>query len=53
MADAAQEDVDERLSKDLGIDVSALEVHARLRLDLLRMQRGDPGELGYVLVERP
>lgn len=44
--------VDERLSQELGVDVAAVEQHARFRLDLLRMQRGEPGELGYVLIER-
>lgn len=44
--------VDERLSRELGIDVTAVEAHARLRLDLLRMQRGEPGQLRYVLLNR-
>jgi len=44
--------VDDRLSADLGIDVPAVEAQARLHLDLLRMQRREPGELGYVLIDR-
>lgn len=44
--------VDDRLSADLGIDVAAVEAQARLHLDLLRMQRREPGELGYVLIDR-
>lgn len=44
--------VDERLSRELGLDVTAVEAQARLRLDLLRMQRGEPGQLGYVLLNR-
>lgn len=52
MPPQGDETVDERLSRELGVDVAAVEQQARLRLDLLRMQRGEPGELGYVLIDR-
>ena len=44
--------VDKRLSEALGLDVAAVEQQALFRLDLLRMQRGQEGELGYVLIDR-
>ena len=44
--------VDDRLSDELGFDVPVLEQHVRFRLDLTRMQRGEPAELGYVFVDR-
>ena len=45
--------VDEQLSEDLGVDdITFIEAQVRFRLDLARMQRGEVGELGYVLMDR-
>ncbi|MFF1880251.1 hypothetical protein ACFVVC_02115 [Pseudarthrobacter sp. NPDC058196] len=44
--------VDDRLSAELGIDVTAVEQQAMFHLDLLRMQHGETAELGYVLMNR-
>lgn len=46
------ETIDDRISEDLGLDVVTLEHTTRLRLDLLRMERGQASELGYVVIER-
>ncbi|MFD2024135.1 MULTISPECIES: hypothetical protein [Promicromonospora] len=55
MVDDSTEDTSKRvddLSDDLGFDVLMLEQHVRFRLDLTRMQRGEPAKLGYVLIDR-
>lgn len=49
--DSAQS-IDERLSADLGFDVASVEAQIRFRLDLASMQRGEIGQLGYVVIER-
>ena len=43
---------EEALSEELGMDVEFVEQQLRFRLDLSRMQRGEVGELGYVLIDR-
>lgn len=45
-------EVDARLSQELGVDVVALEIQLLFRLDHERMQAGQPGQLGYVLMDR-
>lgn len=52
MPDGTEKTVDERLSEELGVDVSAMEAHLRFRLDHARMKRGEPGFLGYVFIHR-
>lgn len=45
--------VDAQLSEDLGVDdITVIETQVRFRLDLARMQRGETGELGYILMDR-
>lgn len=44
--------VNDKISADLGIDVTFVEAQTRFRLDHLRMTEGQPGQLGYVLMER-
>lgn len=44
--------IDECLSRELGFDVTTIEAQARFRLDLIRLRRGEPAGLGYVLLER-
>lgn len=44
--------IDATLSKELGLDVAGLEIVARFELDRARMQRGEPGQLGYVFMDR-
>lgn len=45
--------VDAQLSEGLGVDdITFIEAQVRFRLDLARMQRGEFGELGYVLMDR-
>jgi hypothetical protein len=48
----APKSVDERISEDLGMDVQALEQQLRFRLDIARIDRGEPAELGYVFMSR-
>lgn len=50
--DEPTESVDERLSRELGMDVKAIEQQARFRLEHLRLQRGEPSQLGYLFIER-
>lgn len=44
--------IDERLSRELGFDVTTIEAQARFHLDLIRLRRVEPAGLGYVLLER-
>lgn len=44
--------VDDRISEELGVDVRHVELHTAFRLDHARMQRGESGTLGYVLMSR-
>lgn len=52
--DPAERDraVEERLNADLGMDVAHVEQQLRFRLDLVRMKRGESGQLGYVFIDR-
>lgn len=43
---------DERLSRDLGIDVNSFEAQLRLHRDLARVHAGEPTEMGFVRVTR-
>ncbi|WP_026820035.1 hypothetical protein [Arthrobacter castelli] len=51
-ANNTTDSTDEKLSAELGMDVGFVEQQINFRLDLARMQRGEPAELGYILIDR-
>lgn len=44
--------IKQKMSDELGFDVTFVEQQVRFRLDLIHMKQGEPAQMGYLLMNR-